>query len=131
MAFAADDIAGGETGYVGSDLGNASDKLVADRHRHGNGLLRPLVPLVDVDVGAANAGAKDLNQHVVDPDLRRLDIFQPKSGLALAFDQRLHSLNDSIGELHNGEEKAKLVAWHLWGSPNSPPRARCWKANRA
>ena len=46
------------------------DELVADRHRHGDGLLRPLVPLVDVDVGAADAGAQHLDQHVVDADRR-------------------------------------------------------------
>jgi hypothetical protein len=32
------------------------------RHGHGDGLLRPLVPLVDVDVGAADAGAQHLQR---------------------------------------------------------------------
>ena len=40
-----------------------------DHQRHGDGLLRPGVPVVDVHVGAADAGPQDLDQHVVDADL--------------------------------------------------------------
>ena len=57
VAFAADDVAGLKIGDVGADLDDFADEFVADDHRHGDGLLRPLVPLVDVQVGAADAGA--------------------------------------------------------------------------
>ena len=38
-----------------ADLDDLADEFVADHHRHGNRLLRPLVPFVDVQVGAADA----------------------------------------------------------------------------
>ena len=55
---------------VGADLDDLADELMADDHRHGNGLLGPGVPVVDVHVGAADAGAQHVDQHVVDADLR-------------------------------------------------------------
>ena len=42
-----------------SRLDDLADELMADDHRHGDGLLRPGVPVVDVQIGAANAGAID------------------------------------------------------------------------
>ena len=56
VAFAADDVAGEEVVDVGADRDDLADELVADRHRHRDGLLRPFVPVVDVDVGTADAG---------------------------------------------------------------------------
>ncbi len=47
--------------------------------------------LIDVHVGPANAGAPDLDQHVVDADLRFGDIFQPQSDALFPFHQRLHN----------------------------------------
>ena len=90
VAFAADDVAREEIGHIGADRLNPADELVADRHGHGNGLLRPLVPLVDVDVGAADAGLQHANQHVVDADLGNRDVLEPQAWLALAFDQCFH-----------------------------------------
>ena len=66
------------------------DEFVADRHGHGNGLLRPVVPFVDVDVGAADAGAQHADQHVVDADLGDVDVFQPQARLAPALHQCFH-----------------------------------------
>ena len=57
VAFAADDFAGEKVVHVRADLDDLADELVADDHRHGDRLLRPGVPLVDVQVGAADAGA--------------------------------------------------------------------------
>src|SRR5213075_854391 len=55
VPLAAHDLAGEKIGDVRTDLDDLADELVADDHRHGNGLGRPRVPLVDVDVGAADA----------------------------------------------------------------------------
>ena len=48
-------------GLKASDLGadplHHADELVADDHRHRDGLLAPLVPVVDVDVGAADGAS--------------------------------------------------------------------------
>ena len=58
VPLAADDVAGREVVDVGADLDDLADELVADHHRHRDRLLRPGVPVVDVHVGAADAGAQ-------------------------------------------------------------------------
>ena len=112
VAFAADDVAGEEVGHIGPDLDDPADELVADRHGDGDGFLRPLVPLVDVDVGAADPGPQHLDQDVVDADRGRLDVFQPQAGLAPALHQCFHIDHDSAvraGDLRaNGVRLASL-----------------------
>ena len=58
-----------EAAHLAADLDDLADKFVADDHRHRNGLLRPLVPVPDVDVGAADRRLADPDQHVVGADL--------------------------------------------------------------
>ena len=56
VAFAGDAVADLEALHLAADLDDLADVLVADGHRHGIVLLRPLVPDVDVHVGAADRG---------------------------------------------------------------------------
>ena len=57
VSLAADDLAGVKILDVRADLDDFADELMADDHRHRDGLLRPGVPFVDVQIGAADAGA--------------------------------------------------------------------------
>ncbi len=66
VALAGDDLARVEVDDVGPHRHDLADKLVAHHHGHRDGLLRPGVPVVDVHVGAADRGAPDLDQDVVD-----------------------------------------------------------------
>jgi hypothetical protein len=91
VAFAADDVAREEVGHVGPDLDDPADELMPDRHGDGDRLLRPIVPLVDVDVRAADPGPQHLDQDVVDADLRLVDVLQPQAGLAPALAECFHS----------------------------------------
>ena len=75
---------------VGAHLDDLSYKLVADRHRHRNGALRPFVPVVDVQIGSADAGSKDANQYIVDADGGFRNLLEPQSRLALALDECFH-----------------------------------------
>ena len=43
--------------HVRADLDDLADELMPDDHRHRDRLLRPGVPFVDVQIGAADAGA--------------------------------------------------------------------------
>ena len=43
---------------VGTHLDDLSDELMADRHGNRDRLARPIVPIVDVDIRAANSCAK-------------------------------------------------------------------------
>ena len=85
VPFAADDFARMKIVDVRSDRDNLADELVPDRHRNGNRVARPLVPFVNVHVGAANSGVGDSNQDVVDADRRFGYIFEPQSGRRPAF----------------------------------------------
>ena len=91
VPLAADDLADVKIVDVGADLDDLADELVADDHRHGDRLLRPGVPVVDVQVGAADAGAQHLDQHVVDADRRHRHVVEPQAGLGLLLDQGLHA----------------------------------------
>ncbi len=88
VAFAGDDHAWLIVVDVVADLDDLADKFVADDHRHRDRLLRPLVPLIDVDVGAADRGAFDADLHVVRTRIWLRHIFKPQATGGLAFDQR-------------------------------------------
>src|SRR5207302_1111743 len=94
-----DEIAGEKVGHIGPDVHDPADELVADRHGNGDGFLRPHVPLVDMDVGAADPGPQHLDEDVVDADRGCLDIFQPQAGLAPALYQCFHIDHDSAVRL--------------------------------
>ena len=90
VPFAADHIAHAKILDVAADIDDSPDEFMAHHQRHGNGLLRPGVPIEDVDVGAADAGSQDFDQHVVDAELRHRHVFQPQTDFRFAFDQRFH-----------------------------------------
>ena len=70
MPFAADDVARPEVGDVRADLDDLADKFVTHDHGHGDRAPGPGVPVVDVNVGAADAGLFHAHQDVVDSDRR-------------------------------------------------------------
>jgi hypothetical protein len=90
MTLSADDIARMKVIHVGADFHNLANKLMTDHHRHRNRLLRPLIPVVDMDVCPANARVADANKDVVDAILRFWNILQPQTALAAALRQCLH-----------------------------------------
>src|SRR5207344_265680 len=59
VPLARDAVADAEAAHFLSHLDDLADVFVADLHRHGNGLLRPVVPFPDVNVGAADRGLAD------------------------------------------------------------------------
>ena len=91
VPFSADQVAREEVHHVGPGLDNPADKLMPNGHGHWDGGLRPLVPLVDVHVGAADTRAQHLDQHVVDADLGNVHFAEPEARLAPALHQRLHT----------------------------------------
>ena len=67
-----------------------ADELVANCHRHGNRFLRPRVPVVNVNIGAADRSFQNANAHVVTADLRDGNFFEPQSGLGPGLHDGLH-----------------------------------------
>ena len=96
VALAADDLADVEVLDVGADLDDLADKLVADHHRDRDCPIRPGVPRLDVNVGAADPGAQHLDEHVVDPDPGHRHFIEPKPRLRLLFHQGQHRLHNRI-----------------------------------
>ena len=92
VALAGDAIALLETGHVAADLDDLADELVTDRHRHGDGALRPFVPVVDVHVGAADGGLADADEHVVRADIGLVLALHPDARFAFRLHQRLHAM---------------------------------------
>ena len=70
MPFAGDAVANLKAAHFLTNPHHFADIFVTDHHRHRNGLLRPLIPVVDVHVGPANGGLADFNQQIVMADFR-------------------------------------------------------------
>ena len=108
MALAAHNVARIKIIHIRSHRHNLADKLMPNRHRHRNGLLRPLVPLVDMHIGPTDPRIPHANQHIVDPDLRLRNILQPKPLLRATLYQCLHP------------ENVRLPCSSAWPLTNSP-----------
>ncbi len=91
MSFARHNLSRKEIVNVRADFDDLSNELVADYHGHGNRLLSPSIPLIDVQIGSANSRPVDSYQDIVDTDLRFWNIFQPKPRFRFPFDERFHS----------------------------------------
>jgi len=90
MAFGADALPGLVAGHARTDLDDATDEFVADDEARLDGALAPLVPQVDVQVGAADRGLLQLDQHFVRTWRRYRHLFHPDALGRFALDQRLH-----------------------------------------
>ena len=85
VAFARHDIADPESGNIGAHPDDFAGEFMADGHRHGDGLLRPVVPVVDMHVRAANGRLFYFNEDVVIADFRLGDIVQPQPLFSIFF----------------------------------------------
>src|ERR1700761_2874997 len=64
VTLAGNPVTDTQPAYLGAHLHDAAAVLVTDGHGHGNGLLRPGIPLVDVHVSTADGRPGDLDQHI-------------------------------------------------------------------
>src|SRR5256886_7435863 len=86
------EIAAREAFHVIADSINDADKLVADRHRHRDRLLRPSVPVIDVHVSATDRCFQHADEHVVAADFWNWNFLEPETGLGFGFHNGLHCL---------------------------------------
>src|SRR5690606_5032355 len=89
VAFGGDALADAVALHAGAELGDAADELVADHQAGLDGALGPCVPFVDVQVGTADRGLFELDQHLVGAGTGHRDLFHPDALGGLALDQRL------------------------------------------
>src|SRR5262249_53627524 len=79
-----------DDGDVGADVDNGAHELVPDDEWRGDGVLRPGVPVINVEIGAADASTQHANEDIIDADRWYWHILQPQAWLGLALDQCLH-----------------------------------------
>ena len=92
VSFTGNEIARREALDSFADALDHADKFMPDDHWHRNRLLRPGIPVVDVDVGAADRGLFDPDEHVIVAHLRHRHFLQPETRFGFLLDQRLHRL---------------------------------------
>ena len=92
VAFAGHEIARRETFHPIADPLDDADKFMPDDHRHRDRLLRPGVPVINVDIGPADRSFLDPDEDIIVADFRHRHVLQPKTGFGFAFDQCLHRL---------------------------------------
>src|SRR5690606_309350 len=95
VAFARDAITNRITLHLAAYRLAHAPELLAHGHRHGNRALRPLVPVVDVDVGAADRGFPHADQQIVRPVLRPLHLLHPDAFFGFGFDECFHDQSRS------------------------------------
>ena len=67
-----------------------TDILVANGHRSLDGVLRPLVPIVDVKVSAADSNFPNLDKYIIYTDFRHRNIFHPDARFCILFYKCFH-----------------------------------------
>ena len=96
VALARDNIAHLQTRDVGAELNDFAGVLVTRGHRGLDRFLRPVVPVVDVHIGATDGGFMDLDQYFITGHRRNRDIFQPQTFLRMFFHQCFHDKSHPI-----------------------------------
>ena len=97
VSFAHNQIAPRKTFLVITDSLNRAYKFVTNYHRHGNRLLRPRVPVVNVHVGPADRCFTYADEHVVTANFWNGNVFEPQTRLGSRLYHGLHHF------LHNGK----------------------------
>ena len=92
MALAGDALADREARDARAKLGDLADILMADDLWGLDVLLRPLVPFVDMDVGAADRGLVDLDENFSGARHRNRHLPQLQSGAGCWFYNGIHHL---------------------------------------
>jgi hypothetical protein len=96
VALTADEVARSEVAHIRADLGDLSDELVPDHEWNRDGPLGPVVPLLDVEVGPADARPVDPDEHVVDADLGLRHVGHHETGSAIPLHESSHPAPDPI-----------------------------------
>src|SRR5690349_18415221 len=90
VAFAADNFSGMKIRHVRSNFYDLADKFVSNHQRDFYCALGPVVPVVNVNVSAANSGLEYADKYIVDSDFRGGNIFEPQAFFGPAFNECFH-----------------------------------------
>jgi hypothetical protein len=96
VSFRRDAIAFAHVRHERADACDVARELVPDGERRTAPILRPLVPVVDVHVGAADTGATHANQYFIVADLWDRDVAHGETRTCSGFDERSHAMNSGV-----------------------------------
>src|SRR5262249_54937115 len=82
MTFTRNKITRRETLHSIPDALDNADVFVPDYHRYRDSLLRPRIPVVNVDVSAANRSLLDADEHIIVAHFRYRHFLEPKARLS-------------------------------------------------
>ena len=66
-------------------------ELMTHVHTHGNGLLRPGIPVPNMQIRTADSGLVNLNEDIIRADFRHRHLHQLQPLIGLRFDERFHA----------------------------------------
>src|SRR5690606_31599546 len=77
VAFAGNTIADAESFDFLADTHHFTNVFMTDNHRNRDGFLRPFIPVIDVNVSAADGCFTDFNEQIVVADFRFRNVGHP------------------------------------------------------
>ena len=109
VSLAHHEISARKSSHVVTDSINDAGKLMTDGHRHSDGFLRPVIPVVDVHVSTADRRLQHPDQHVIAANFWNRNILQPQTRLAFGLYNRLHHFlhEEKLGE--SGTQESRKV----------------------
>ena len=78
-SFAADNFTYAEILHLAAYLNDLPDKLMSHHQRNRDGVTRPIIPFIDMEIGAADARAFHVDQYISGTSLWLRCIFEPKT----------------------------------------------------
>jgi len=99
VPLAVDEVAGVEADDVGADGLDRADEFVADDHGCLDGFLGPSIPVVDVNVGAADGGFFDLDEDIVHAGGGHGDLGEGEAGTGLELGDSAHGFGRHESDL--------------------------------
>src|SRR5579884_482104 len=92
MSFAADSLARMKVRHIRSNGNDLPHKFVPNDHRNRNCGLSPGVPVIDMQVRAADARMSDPDQHVIDADRGLRNLLQAQTRRPFGLNECFHRL---------------------------------------
>ena len=104
MAFTTDQITDFEIIDVATEFNHMANEFVTDNQRHRNGALGPGIPIINMQISAADTGAIDANEHVVNANFGHWYVDQSESRCGGCFGDGFHAVSLRLSRDGSGHE---------------------------
>jgi hypothetical protein len=104
MAFTTDQITDFEIIDVATEFNHMANEFVADHQRHRNGALGPGIPIINMQIRAADAGAINADEYVVYANFWHRHVDQSQSRCGGRFSDGFHAVSLRLSWEGSGHE---------------------------